>query len=117
MADRLAAKLAGGPGGPIAPPPRLVDAAEVARRFGLRREWVYEHADRLGAVRLGDGPRPRLRFKVERVEQALAARASREPNRSSPSPDAPAPTDLAARRRRRPRPSSAHLLPIRGRER
>jgi len=40
----------------------LIDAAEVARRFGFSRDWVYENADRLGAVRLGDGPRARLRF-------------------------------------------------------
>jgi hypothetical protein len=32
----------------------LVTAAEVARRFALRREWVYENADRLGVVRLGE---------------------------------------------------------------
>lgn len=45
----------------------LVDAAELARMLSVDREWVYEHADRLGAVRLGDGPRPRLRFEVGRA--------------------------------------------------
>jgi hypothetical protein len=40
----------------------LVDASEVARRLGVDRSWVYTHAIELGAVRLGKGPRPRLRF-------------------------------------------------------
>lgn len=39
-----------------------VDAAEMARRLDVTREWVYEHAHELGAVRIGHGPRPRLRF-------------------------------------------------------
>jgi len=41
---------------------RLVSAAEIARRFDVSRAWVYENADRLGAIRLGRGARPRLRF-------------------------------------------------------
>ena len=39
-----------------------LNAAELARRLGVSREWVYEHADELGARRIGSGPRPRLRF-------------------------------------------------------
>ena len=39
-----------------------LDAQEVARRLGVSREWVYEHAQELGATRLGSGRRPRLRF-------------------------------------------------------
>ncbi|MFZ0974640.1 MAG: hypothetical protein WAN22_20595 [Solirubrobacteraceae bacterium] len=34
-------------------------AQEVAQRLGVSREWVYEHADELGALRIGSGPRPR----------------------------------------------------------
>jgi hypothetical protein len=45
----------------------LVDAGELARALGVQREWVYEHSDQLGAIRLGDGPRPRLRFDVGRA--------------------------------------------------
>jgi hypothetical protein len=52
--------------------PRLVSAAEIARRFDVTRQWVYENGDRLGAVRLGNGARPRLRFDPRRVEAALA---------------------------------------------
>ena len=33
----------------------LVDAAELARRFGIDRSWVYSHAIELGAVKLGSG--------------------------------------------------------------
>ncbi len=40
----------------------LVDAAELARRLGVSRDWVYRHADELGAVHVGDGKRARLRF-------------------------------------------------------
>lgn len=51
--------------------PELLTAAEVARRFGVDRSWVYAHADELGAARLGDGAKPRLRFDSERVGRAL----------------------------------------------
>jgi DNA-binding FadR family transcriptional regulator len=50
---------------------RLVSAAEIARRFGVSRAGVYENADRLGAVRLGRGARPRLRFDPQEVEKRL----------------------------------------------
>jgi hypothetical protein len=50
---------------------RLVSAAEIAKRFAVSRQWVYGNASRLGAVRLGNGARPRLRFDPQRVEEAL----------------------------------------------
>ena len=50
----------------LIPQPRVarawLDAQEVARRLGVSREWVYEHAEELGVSRIGTGPRPRLRF-------------------------------------------------------
>jgi hypothetical protein len=49
----------------------LVDAAELARRFGIERSWVYSHAIELGAVKLGDGPKPRLRFDPEVAGRVL----------------------------------------------
>ena len=52
-----------------------LDAREVAHRLGVSREWVYEHADELGASRIGTGPRPRLRFPP----QILDSRSSRKP--------------------------------------
>lgn len=49
----------------------LIGAAELARRLGVDRSWVYSHAIELGAVKLGDGPRARLRFDPEVAERAL----------------------------------------------
>jgi hypothetical protein len=43
----------------------LIDARELAEELGVARDWVYANAERLGGVRLGDGPRARLRFDVE----------------------------------------------------
>ena len=51
----------------------LIDAAEVARRFGVTRAWVYENATDLGAIPLGSGDRPRLRFDPAVVYERLAA--------------------------------------------
>jgi hypothetical protein len=47
---------------PAEPADGLLTAAQVAARFNVDRGWVYAHAEQLGVVRLGDGPRPRLRF-------------------------------------------------------
>ncbi len=49
----------------------LVDAAELARRLGIERSWVYSHAIELGAVKLGKGAKPRLRFDPEIAAQVL----------------------------------------------
>lgn len=80
-------------------PAELVDAAEIARRFGVSRDFVYDHADDFGVVRLGEGPRARLRFDPARVRRQLGAVAA------PPSPEAP-----PSRRRR-----NGTLLPVRGR--
>lgn len=84
------------------PEPVLVDAATVAERFAVTRDYVYEHADELGAIRLGAGPRARLRFDLERVAEAIGARPQ-------PATD-PYPPRKAPRRR----PAGVPLLPIRG---
>lgn len=52
-------------------PESLIDVAELARRTGLSRTWIYEHARDLGAIRLGDGPRARLRFNPDTVKRLL----------------------------------------------
>src|SRR4051812_24577685 len=52
---------------PTAPGIGLVDAATWAAHLGVTRGWVYRHADALGAVRLGDGRRARMRFHLERA--------------------------------------------------
>jgi hypothetical protein len=54
------------------PPPRFVDAAALARELSVERDWVYEHASELGAIRLG-GARGRLRFDRRAVCERLTA--------------------------------------------
>ena len=46
--------------------------ADVAARYGVSRSWVYAHQRELGAIRLGSGPRPRLRFNANVVAGAIA---------------------------------------------
>lgn len=50
---------------------RLVDTAELAAILGVEPEWVRANADLLGAMRLGDGPRPRLRFDVAEARERM----------------------------------------------
>lgn len=109
IARRVAELLREEPAGPAAPDvAQLLTAQEVADRFGLSRDWVYEHKTRLGAIPLSEGRRPRLRFDPQRVAEALAA--GKEP---SPPPERPP----ARRRGARPAATApaADLLPIRGR--
>lgn len=56
---------------PERPERGLISAAGVAERWGLSRRWVYEHAERLGARRIGAGPRPRLRFDPDEVAERI----------------------------------------------
>src|SRR4051812_11744587 len=72
VAERVAARLLAE--STDAHAPELLTAREVAERFGVSAEWVRENADRLGVIRLGDGPRPRLRFDGEQVHAALTVR-------------------------------------------
>ena len=47
-----------------------IDASALARELGVERDWVYSHAEALGAIRLG-GPHGRLRFDREIVKERL----------------------------------------------
>jgi hypothetical protein len=89
----------------------LVDVATVARFLGVEPSFVYEHAAELGVVRLGSGPRARLRFDVE---EALARLASCAVIRKSEPP----PERVVERKPRRRRAAglgtNVELLPIRG---
>jgi hypothetical protein len=82
-------------------PGEMVDAAEIARRFGVSTDYVYNNADRLGAIRLGNGPKARLRFNSTVVAERLSA-----PTPSAPSSPHP--------RRQPRRAADIPLLPIRG---
>ena len=80
--------------------PGLVDAAELARRLGVTRAWVYEHATELGAIRLGSGPSARLRFDPD---EAMAAMKPAEPQLQAPT---------SKRRSSRPRWTPERPVPL-----
>jgi hypothetical protein len=85
----------------------LLDAAQVADLLHVERGFVYARKDELGAIKLGSGPKARLRFRPEAVEEYLAHRKLRS-----------ASAELSAMpKRSRQRQSSARtveLLPIKG---
>ncbi len=54
---------------------RLVSAKTLAALLDISPEWVLAHAAELGAIPLGDGPRPRLRFDPEVAQRAIRERA------------------------------------------
>jgi hypothetical protein len=83
--------------------PQLIDAADVARMLGVTRGWVYEHATELGAIRLGSGTRPRLRFDPLRIGRALEHGLTPGTDRRR-----------TRRFRRSPHMSDVELLPIAG---
>ncbi len=58
-------------------PARYLSAGQLAEVLGVERDWVYAHARRLGAIRLG-GPHGRLRFDLHHVERVLAADPPRD---------------------------------------
>lgn len=78
LADAVAARILPhlAPAENPSTPHHLVDAATVADSLGVSRAYVYEHAEDLGAQRLGDGPKPRLRFDLERARTCYASSAS-----------------------------------------
>jgi hypothetical protein len=79
---------------------RLVDAATLAAELGVGRSWVYEHSDELGAVRLGGGTRPRLRFDIVAVRAAVAGERMKAPRSSVSRGAYPAPRGAYPARKR-----------------
>lgn len=57
--------------GPPPSEPQLLTASEVSQRYRVHRGWVYEHAEELGAIPIGEGKRPRLRFDAAQVARRL----------------------------------------------
>ncbi len=96
LADLLAERLANSAHG------ELIDAAELAKRIGRSREFVYDHAAALGAVRLGAGARPRIMFRWPHVLDLVVADCK---------PRVP-PQKPSARKSKRTR--DVELLPIAG---
>src|SRR3954449_3097157 len=71
---------------------QLLTVAQVARRFQVHPSWVYANARRLGALRLGTGPKAPLRFDPGRVALAVedqdvpdARHVARTPSRETAS--------------------------------
>lgn len=97
----------------------LIDASALAVELGVSRDWVYEHATELGALRLGSGPKARLRFDPAVARDALSCYGS---ERSlSPIASAGADSGRSPRSQRRSlatgRPKPGTILPVRPRRR
>lgn len=76
LATRLAELLGGAlrePVPAVESPKKMLSAAEVSRRWSISRRWVYDHAEELGARRMGSGSRPRLRFDADEVAARIGA--------------------------------------------
>jgi hypothetical protein len=99
LADLIADKLSARNDG------ELIDAGQLATRIGRTREFVYEHAHQLGAIPLGDGPRPRLAFRWPQVLDRLDDR---------PSPSSPTPPAARTPRSRPAKRTTTELLPVKG---
>jgi hypothetical protein len=84
------------------PVAEFVSAAEIATRFGVSRDYIYTHAAELGAIRLSDSPKARLRFDPVKVSEILTG--------SKPSP----PTRRGRQQRQYSKRSSVELLPVKG---
>lgn len=72
---------------PVAQPPQrrpLIDASALAIELGVSRDFIYEHATELGAIRLGNGPKARLRFDPVAAREALACYGSRPSQAENP---------------------------------
>lgn len=89
----------------------LLSPAGVADRIGRSTEWVREHAVQLGVIRLGEGPRPRLWFRPDVVDERVRELAQC----SGCTPEQPPARRDARRRHPSPTPGTVDLLEIRGR--
>jgi hypothetical protein len=86
-------------------------ASDIAQRLGLSADWVREHADALGGVRVGTGARPRHRFNIAVADERIAAMRS---GAQQVAPKRPEPE--RKRRRRKHAQSNVPLLPIKGKK-
>lgn len=108
--ERLAARVADLVVDRLSAGPPLMDADALARFLGVKRSYVYEHANELGAVRLGDGPKARLRFDAAEAKRRLSCSTGRGPEPAEKQTVEP----IRSRRRTRPMGTGPELLPVRG---
>jgi hypothetical protein len=85
--------------------PRLLTVAAVSQEFGVSTDWLYANARALGAIRLGSGPRARLRFDRATIADRIAKVASHAARDRS--------SQRAKRRRGTREDANGDLLPIR----
>ncbi len=53
---------------------QLLEPKQLARALNVSLDYVYEHAADLGVMRLGDGPKARLRFDLQTAHTAMRSR-------------------------------------------
>ncbi|MFY9488859.1 MAG: hypothetical protein WAP35_09230 [Solirubrobacterales bacterium] len=85
---------------------RFTDVAGVAAYTGLGDSWIRANADALGVIRVGDGPRPRLRFDLHAVDEYMKRGITGQTSQ-------PAKPQRKAKRRKS-KGSGPELLPVRG---
>ena len=71
-------------------------AGQLAARLGVTAQWVYDHQNELGAIKLGSGRKPRLRFPADTTP------GTERRSRHRPHPEG----------HREPRTTRAGLLPV-----
>ena len=86
--------------------PRLLTVAAVSQEFGVSTDWLYANARPLGAIRLGSGPRARLRFDRATIADRIAKVASHAARERS--------SQRGKRRRGTREGADGDLLPILG---
>lgn len=53
---------------------QLLEPKQLAQALNVSVDYVYAHATDLGAMRLGDGPKARLRFDLQTAQIAMRSR-------------------------------------------
>jgi hypothetical protein len=53
---------------------QLLEPKQLASALNVSLDYVYAHAADLGVMRLGDGPKARLRFDLNTAQTAMRAR-------------------------------------------
>jgi hypothetical protein len=92
----------------------LIDAAQLAVLLGVSRDFIYEHADELGALRLGSGPRARLRFDLDAALSRYGSERS-QTHTANGGGDSDAMPARRSGKRRDGLPQPGSILPIRPR--
>jgi hypothetical protein len=107
LVDLIAGRLRDIMQGPV----ELLDSAQLARRLGCSRQFVYDHAFELGGVKLGS----RWAFEWPAAWQRVSEK-DRSLSERSEHPETPVTTGQSRRRCKRPAGTQIPLLPVKGSE-